>query len=939
MNGGEIEALCDALCEAFTLRSLDRMLLTRLDKRREAIVAGADLGNVTFDLVTLAEREGWTADLVAAAVHANPRSLALRRFCDTYPQFDPPGWPTTGADGRPQTLRGGREAIQRFALSTVLVGVVLVAVAIGLGLPTWSWWVGGAVMVMVVAVALGVPGRTTPSPHPVPPPTALKFLSPYGPGEAELFRLLQRDQIRAACLAFAAEGRLRFGILTGESGCGKTSFLQAGLGPALAARRQHLLYVKLTHRPPVVSLRHAVAEAEFVPDAVKSRVGEAAAAGPALRTLIDGLRAAGECSAERPLVVVFDQFEQLFALPQHAQDEFARELDSVLHLDQCEHLFAPPRPLQDEFARELAAWYRPDDELPVKVLVSVRDDRMGKLTPFQQALRYTLEPMNNLRLEKFSPAAAERAFVAVVSAAGIECDPDFVNDDLVPALTDGGSGQVSPVDIQVLAWVVSQQDDPALRKFDRATYQRLGGIEGLLEKHLKDAMRSRGSADRQRACTAVLAALCDFETAQRAGAKTLEDLCEAVEYPPGVVTDSLDWLASSGVRLVTPVGEPEGAFEVIHEQIIPAVRRLVHALLDEVARADTLLSRRANEWVGNNRDPRYLLTRRETRLIRRHAAQLTWGANRWAKEALLKASRRRHRRASSLRAGVAAVVPLVALSIGVFARTDYRWVWQARRDVDHLVDRSTDPQLLLKVAAMSEQANDRQRGEVIRRRARQVAESTTDSNKRSDALVAVASAWAERDPGAATAWAEGLPAGRGRLQALEEVARIWASTDPPLAVAWAKQLTSVGDRNIALVVVAGEWAKSRPEAGAALAESIEDGDSRDSAFLAVSGECAKRHPEMAAAVAGKIAQVRVRDRARAQVARESAQRDVKTAAGLVKEISDPDQRDAALVVVLGELAKTDPLDARAAAGAISRAEFRERAYLAIARETAASTLR
>jgi formylglycine-generating enzyme required for sulfatase activity len=549
---------------------------------------------------------------------------------------------------------------KRFTLLAVLWLVATgPALSLAHNLADWVWWVYASVALGLFAAALVAAVRVKPdaAPAPAPQTPALKWLNAYGPQDAELFRQLQRDQIREACLAFLRADHLRLGILSGESGSGKTSFLQAGLGPTLKAGGQPCLLVKLTSSPPLASFLQAVGQAEFAPDELKAKVRARKKLATALSTLVSGLDAADglKCSAANPLVVVFDQFEQLFSLS-----------DAV----------------RREFVRDLADWYQSGSEVPVKVLISIRDDRVGKLTPIQQEVRYTLEPMNNLRLEKFSPDGAAQAFVALVGAAGIEADVAFVKDELIPALSDREDGRVSPVDLQVLAWVVAQQPEVGLRKFTRAAYQRLGGFEGLLEKYLGDVIGGRESREQRETAVAVLAALCDFETYQRAGAWTLPELQAKVKHPSAAVEEAVRWLASPGVRLITPVtrGEDE-AFEVVHEKLIPAVQRQAHGVLGDLARADALLGRRVNEWLGNNRDARYLFSRREYRLIRKHVPQLSWGRNREAKEELLKASRRRFRRTASLWAGGVALALLVALSsmeAAVFS--------QAKRTADDLAE-------------------------------------------------------------------------------------------------------------------------------------------------------------------------------------------------------------------------------------------------------------
>ncbi|RKH75328.1 hypothetical protein D7Y13_44770, partial [Corallococcus praedator] len=61
----------------------------------------------------------------------------------------------------------------------------------------------------------------------------IKGLRSFTLEDADVFAKLQRDQSIQTCLESLKAKEFRFGILMGESGCGKTSFLQAGVLPKL----------------------------------------------------------------------------------------------------------------------------------------------------------------------------------------------------------------------------------------------------------------------------------------------------------------------------------------------------------------------------------------------------------------------------------------------------------------------------------------------------------------------------------------------------------------------------------------------------------------------------------------------------------------------------------------------------------------------------------
>lgn len=75
------DVLQRALLQAFTFRSLERMLWSRLGKDLEHIRLGqTDLPDVVFHLVKTARLEGWQHDLIRAAWADNPGNAGLEAF-------------------------------------------------------------------------------------------------------------------------------------------------------------------------------------------------------------------------------------------------------------------------------------------------------------------------------------------------------------------------------------------------------------------------------------------------------------------------------------------------------------------------------------------------------------------------------------------------------------------------------------------------------------------------------------------------------------------------------------------------------------------------------------------------------------------------------------------------------------------------------------------
>lgn len=83
----EAKQLNQALLSAYTYDSLERMLYFELGKHMQLIAPPGNLQIVVFSVITTAEREGWTNDLVYAAHDANPGNPDLKLFTSQYVRF------------------------------------------------------------------------------------------------------------------------------------------------------------------------------------------------------------------------------------------------------------------------------------------------------------------------------------------------------------------------------------------------------------------------------------------------------------------------------------------------------------------------------------------------------------------------------------------------------------------------------------------------------------------------------------------------------------------------------------------------------------------------------------------------------------------------------------------------------------------------------------
>lgn len=477
--------------------------------------------------------------------------------------------------------------------------------------PFWaSFW---TVVVLLFIGALVVAVITMPSSTPVsdgsePAARVIKGLRPFNREDAAVFSQLQREVSLRECCEVVTSDTYKFGILMGESGCGKTSFLQAGLWPRLTIPESchHAVYIRFSDQEPITTVCKALAEQLEMP----------------LEWLSDSsfstlLEQASE-TAGKPIVLLFDQFEQFF-------------------------VHNPRKAERSPFIQSLNDWYQEPDTT-IRVLVSIRADLLHELYELLESLQFTLGPRDWFKLDRFTPEEATKILAVVAENENFAFDSRFVTEVVEEELAHRDSGTVSPVDLQVLSWMIAWQKGDELRAFNRIAFQKLGGVEGLLTRFLERTLEPRILANQRQAAIKTLQALTDLDRQVRSGVLTVADIQIKLKgtAQPREVEEAVTWLSRSDVRLITPQ-DKDGVlgYELAHERLIPALMRLAGKELTTADRANKLLDRRVNEWLGNQRSARYLLGWRELWLIQKQKPYLVWGTKRKQKERLVRLSQRR----------------------------------------------------------------------------------------------------------------------------------------------------------------------------------------------------------------------------------------------------------------------------------------------------------
>src|SRR5499426_4086498 len=420
------------------------------------------------------------------------------------------------------------------------------------------------VLIIIIAVIVAAPGEREATEH---QPGAIKGLAPFGYEDAETFSHLRREGRLVECLQAIGDEQFRFGALSGESGVGKTSFLQAGLWPELERRGFRCVCVKFSDLDPLESVKRACLKhlsfADGAPDGAD----------------FQGLLRAATAQDRTPIVLFFDQFEQFFVHRKRKKD-------------------------REPFTQALAQWFAEMESLPIKILICVRSDFFDRLNELQKAMRYSPGPAQSFRLERFGPDQATEIFCFLAEKEGLEYDREFISEMTRQEMVGAEEGLISPVDIQVLARMTERQINQSPRAFNRMALQKLGGAQVLLGVYLIIALEPLITRSSRRAAINVLLALTDLEHDARAGALTFEDLRQKLggDKADSGLKDAVACLLRGDLSLISPSPEnEEEKFELAHERLIPELAALAGKQASEPDYANQLLDHFANLWLGYGR--------------------------------------------------------------------------------------------------------------------------------------------------------------------------------------------------------------------------------------------------------------------------------------------------------------------------------------------------
>jgi WD40 repeat protein len=258
-------------------------------------------------------------------------------------------------------------------------------------------------------------------------------------------------------------GDIKFIVLLGSSGSGKSSVIRAGVLPRLERDRRNWIVLPpfRPRRDPIAEFARAVCEALGKPGDCRNQTETIASAGSThkLDELVDAVRVRAG-AREASILVTIDQGEELF---------------SVAAGEKVHQLF-------DLFATATAA------DTPIVVLMALRSDYLGKLQEIAGSLRF-----DEFSLAPFPLSRVRQVIEGPARVAGIEVEEELV----VSAITDMKTDDALPL----LAFMLRELHDrfggqPAREsgviKLSLAHYKMLGDAASGLNP-LENAVQRRAN--------------------------------------------------------------------------------------------------------------------------------------------------------------------------------------------------------------------------------------------------------------------------------------------------------------------------------------------------------------------------------------------------------------------------------------------------------------
>jgi len=372
------------------------------------------------------------------------------------------------------------------------------------------------------------------------PPRPYKFLNYFEESDAPIFfgRAEKIRELTGKVLGY------RMTLLYGKSGVGKSSIINAGLLPQLTAtlqaanevdksvRSNQLPFIVISIRTfdnPIQTLKNAIAR--------KAGLADIPHADSSLKDLIYVFTT----QKKRTILVILDQFEEFF--------------------------IKVPQAFRKLFLNEINVCYQ-DADLPVKWLISMREDFIGELEEVEKSINQDVL-LNKVRLEKFDRDRALSAIIEPASLYGITYEGGLLNEILDDLEREG----IEPPQLQIICDRLYDNLKFDEKIISKKLYHSLGKAQQLLRGYLEQVLQLqfRKESERRLVVNFFKELITPEETKQ---IRTVEDLSKYLELDSKTVQSIAKRLCD--LRLLREyISENVKGYELTHEYLVEKINSWV----------------------------------------------------------------------------------------------------------------------------------------------------------------------------------------------------------------------------------------------------------------------------------------------------------------------------------------------------------------------------
>jgi len=385
--------------------------------------------------------------------------------------------------------------------------------------------------------------------EPVSPTAALRGLLPFEEGD----QLPGRARDIQELYTLVASSSFRFGVLWGESGCGKTSLMRAGLVPKLRNEKFLPLYINKPTNNPQEAIRSALLRELPILENESNK---------SLSQLLKSSVPKG-----KKVVVLLDQFEEFFLTNRtpKSREGFIKWLGKAIL----------------------------DEDAPAIFLIGIRSDFFAQLQNFAPYIPEPTSIRTTYQLQNFDTEQAKRIFNAAAKADGVPFEPALIQEVIKELEFEEF---IRPAELQVVGTRLKRKNVFTLNK-----YEVLGGARGILSSYIGEEINQSMN---QQVARLILRLMCaDVVETKSQVDLSLDDILHSIggTEPSGETKisghpEEIQAILNQFVAARVLIHTDDDKYNLAHDYLAPYVRTATEGVETNTERANRLLKRYIAEY-------------------------------------------------------------------------------------------------------------------------------------------------------------------------------------------------------------------------------------------------------------------------------------------------------------------------------------------------------